>query len=296
MIPAQLIRLPNLGVLQATGADRRTYLQGQLTADLTKQPQNQWSFAGHCDPKGKLIAAFRLAQLPEQILMLMPQSLLQVDLPQLQKYAVFNQIELTDISAQWQCFAVVGAETSTLFASWQGEGNLRFHEQAQAWLEEQHAIVLIPHNQPLPAELAALPVATENHFVAAELQAVRPWFEAEHSGEFVPQMLNLDAVGGVTYDKGCYIGQETVARMYFRGGNKRALYLFETDAEASGELTMAVGDNWRRAGTIVSRAVVDQQQWFTAVLPKELPEQPEFKLGDRPAHLHPRPYPLMTRG
>ncbi|WP_298440565.1 hypothetical protein [uncultured Ferrimonas sp.] len=291
----QLIPVPSLGVIRATGADRKTYLQSQLTADLAKLPVNQWRFAGHCDPKGKMIAAFRLAHLDDQILMLMPQSLLQQDLPALNKYAVFNNIELVDSANQLSCYALVGAEAVALLAQWQGDDNLRQHGQCIALIDDDRAIIVAPSDNALPTELAQLPLGQESAFIASELLAARPWFTAEHSSEFVPQMLNLDAVGGIAYDKGCYIGQETVARMHFRGGNKRALYVLATDAEATGELQLQVGDNWRSAGKLVASAIDGERQIITAVMSKELPEQPQFRLGDTPAQLLPRPYPLFEK-
>ncbi|QIZ77431.1 YgfZ/GcvT domain-containing protein [Ferrimonas lipolytica] len=293
MIPTQLVPLPSMGVIRATGADRKTYLQSQLTCDLVKLPIGQWSFAGHCDPKGKMIAAFRLAHLADEILMLMPTSLLQADLPALNKYAVFNKIDLLDATESLQRFALIGDDALAPLANWSGDANLRHSGDAIALIDEGRAVVVLPAGQALPEELAQLPQGEQNDFIASELLAVRPWFEAQHSGEFVPQMVNLDAIGGIQYDKGCYIGQETIARMHFRGGNKRALYVLATSVDATGELQLQLGDNWRRAGTIIASVISGERQLLTVVMNKELPEQPQFQLGEHSATLLERPYPLF---
>ncbi|SHH77057.1 CAF17-like 4Fe-4S cluster assembly/insertion protein YgfZ [Ferrimonas marina] len=284
-----LIPLPNLGAIEAQGDDRLTYLQSQLTCDLVKLPQNRWTFGGHCDPKGKLLAAFRLCHHGDSLLMLMPQSLVEVDLPALAKYAVFNKIELTDATARYDAYGLL--DTAVL-DGWQGEDNLKQQGEALALIDGEHAIVLLPAGAELPADLAALPQGEAEQFIAAELAAGRPWFEAEHSAEFVPQMLNLDAVGGVQYDKGCYIGQETVARMHFRGGNKRALYVLTGQPSDADTLEMQVGDNWRRAGVVVARQANGDQQWLTAVLSKELAPDTRFRLGEAEYQLAPLPYRL----
>ncbi|WP_051201910.1 YgfZ/GcvT domain-containing protein [Ferrimonas senticii] len=290
---SQLFPLPSLGVIRASGADRISYLQGQLTSDIVKQPENHWNFSGHCDPKGKMIAAFRLLKQAEQLLLLMPKSLLELDLPALSKYAVFNKIDLVDASAELQLF---GLTDNAAIADWPGDDNLKQQDQALALIDGDRAIIVLPQGAELPASLAALAQGDEQQFIASELAAARPWFEAEHSSELVPQMVNLDAIGGIAYNKGCYIGQETVARMYFRGGNKRALYTLATSVDADGDdLQLKLGDNWRRAGTIIAKASDGERLLLTAVMTKELPEAPEFMLGEHTAELLERPYPLMEK-
>ncbi|MBY5993535.1 YgfZ/GcvT domain-containing protein [Ferrimonas balearica] len=284
-----LIPLSQLGVIRATGPDTQSYLQGQLTCDLTKLPEGQWSWGGHCDPKGKLIAAFRLCRRDGDVLMLMPQGQLEQDLPALNKYAVFNQVTLSDAGAQLDRYALVGSDALSLLP---GEGPLRALDQGLALVDGDSAILLLDAGASLPSALAELPRAEEALWLSTELRRGHPWFDAEQSLEFVPQMLNLDALGGIQYDKGCYIGQETVARMHFRGGNKRALYIL-TGAPAEGELQMQMGENWRRAGALVAKAQWQGQMVITAVMSKELDPDTAFRMGETPLTLVPRPYPLF---
>ncbi|GAA4877428.1 tRNA-modifying protein YgfZ [Ferrimonas pelagia] len=292
MTTPTLIPLNALGVLRAHGDDRQSYLQGQLTCDLVKLDPTQWHFGGHCDPKGKLIAAFRWLHSNDEILMLMPSSLIPLEQAALGKYAVFNKVEFVDASADYQCFALLNGQA--LLADWSGSGNLRQQGRISALLDGERALLLLPQGVELPESLAQLAQSEQAAFIASELEAGRPWFEAEHTGEFVPQMVNLDAIGGVQYDKGCYIGQETVARMHFRGGNKRALYVLQGAATDGDTLEMQLGDNWRRAGTIVAKQLVGEQIWLTAIMNKALEPDTAFRLGDTPLTLAPLPYALFS--
>lgn len=290
-IAPTLVPLSSLGVIRAIGPDTQSYLQGQLTCNLVKLPQNQWTWGGHCDPKGKLIAAFRLTRIEDGVLMLMPQGQLNQDLPALNKYAVFNKVTISDAGADYDCYGLVGQDALALLP---GEGAVRDLTPGQALVDGDRALLVLPKGSPLPENLAALPREAESLWIASEILAARPWFDESGCLEFVPQMLNLDAIGGIQYDKGCYIGQETVARMHFRGGNKRALYVL-TGAPAEGELQMQLGDNWRRAGTIVAQQEWAGQLYLSAVMNKELEADTAFRLGEAPLALQPRPYPLFEQ-
>ncbi|MBY6188159.1 hypothetical protein KUV89_16190 [Marinobacter hydrocarbonoclasticus] len=286
-----LVPLNSLGVIRAVGPDTQSYLQGQLTCDLVKLPQDQWTWGGHCDPKGKLIAAFRLARIEDGVLMLMPKGQLNQDLPALNKYAVFNKVTISDASADYDCYGLVGQDALSLLP---GEGPVRALSDGMALVDGDTAILVLSQGAALPAELSALPHAEEALWVANEIASARPWFEEAQCLEFVPQMLNLDAVGGVQYDKGCYIGQETVARMHFRGGNKRALYaLVGTPAE--GAMEMQVGENWRRAGSVVAQAEWAGRLYTSAVMSKELEPDTGFRIGEQAMALLARPYPLFEQ-
>jgi folate-binding protein YgfZ len=118
-------------------------------------------------------------------------------------------------------------------------------------------------------------------------------------GEFVPQMLNLQALNAISFTKGCYIGQETVARMKYRGGNKRAAYILTAATEetpaAGTAIEVQLGDNWRRSGQVVNAANINNQLWLLAVLPNDITAADSLRLGSDSApalQLMPLPYPL----
>ncbi|SDJ35400.1 hypothetical protein SAMN04488540_10780 [Ferrimonas sediminum] len=290
---AQLIPLTHLGIVRLTGDDTITFLQGQLTCNMNQLKPTHWSWGGHCDPKGKLLASFRIFKRDADVLLIMPRDLIAVDLPQMQKYAVFNKVELSDISDQLPLHGLLGDDAlDQADAHFPGTDSLRRLGDSQL-LRDSHSALVVGE---LPETLAGLDGADLSHWQQHEVAQAWPMLSQDHSGELVPQMLNLDAVGGIQYDKGCYIGQETIARMHFRGGNKRAMYIAMGSADAlpeDTELQMAMGDNWRRAGVVLNQALVNGQLWLTTILAKELDADTRLRLGEIELTLQPRPYPLF---
>ncbi|BDY03445.1 tRNA-modifying protein YgfZ [Ferrimonas sp. YFM] len=289
---AQLIPLTHLGLVRISGDDTLTFLQGQLTINLMTLEENQWSWGGHCDPKGKLLASFRVLKQGGDILMLMPKELISLDMPQLQKYAVFNKVTITDASDELPVHGLLGDDACQLAAElFAGDGNLRHLESASLLLDDASAILL----GEVPGGLSALESGSEAQWLRHEIAQAWPMLPASQSGELVPQMLNLDAVGGIQYDKGCYIGQETVARMHFRGGNKRATFVLKGSASAlpEGDLELALGENWRRGGTLLSSQLVEGELWATAVMAKDVEADARLRIGEVELAIEPRPYPLF---
>ncbi|MDX1392367.1 MAG: tRNA-modifying protein YgfZ, partial [Rheinheimera sp.] len=118
-------------------------------------------------------------------------------------------------------------------------------------------------------------------------------------GEFVPQMLNLQALNAISFTKGCYIGQETVARLKYRGGNKRAAYILQADTAelpaAGTDIEIQLGENWRRSGQVVNAANINNQLWLIAVLPNDITPADSLRLSSDSApalRIMPLPYSL----
>jgi len=301
--PLQLIPLNQFSVLSITGEERIKYLQGQVTCDVTALPAGRSTLGAHCDPKGKMWSVFRLAMLPEEILWLQHASVTPVQLPELKKYAVFSKVTIVDASAQWHCYGLVGAE-------------------APAWIKQAYGAKVAEHGGtlddgialrlPLPAPryllllrapaagaLATLPQAEPALWQTLDIDAGYPWLEAPGSGEFIPQMLNLQALDGISFTKGCYTGQETVARMKYLGRNKRALFILQgntgVSSAAGAPLEVQLGDNWRRAGNVINAVSLHGELRLLAVLPNDSTPEQHFRLVDSPEvmlTLKPLPYSL----
>lgn len=145
----------------------------------------------------------------------------------------------------------------------------------------------------------SLPIGDEALWWGLDIKAGIPHLEAVHQGEYIPQMLNLQALDGISFTKGCYMGQEIVARAKYRGANNRALFVLAGQASgpvASGDtLEIQLGDNWRRSGMVLNAWQQDGQLWLTAVLPKDTEADASFRLkqeeGSR-VSLQPLPYSL----
>lgn len=277
-LPAEptLFPLTDLAITSLSGQDRAKYLQGQVTCDVNALQPGQHTLGGHCDPKGKLWSDFRLLCLNDRLLMLTKPSVLARQLPELKKFAVFAKVEIDTYPGQ--VVGVAGQGTDAWIAD-------RFDVQMTALIEGGMAVQVEADRWLLVSEQPqefSLPVGQESLWWGLDIKAGIPHLEAVHQGEYIPQMLNLQALDGISFTKGCYMGQETVARAKYRGANNRALFVLSgtaTTPVASGDtLEIQLGDNWRRSGMVLNAWQQDGELWLTAVLPKDTEADARFRL------------------
>jgi len=201
--------LSHLGLVQVQGVDAIPFLQGQLSNDLTKLAPGAVMLAGLHNPQGRSIALLRLVLIaPELVLAVLPKELVTPVIARLSKFVLRAKVKITDASEAW---AVEGVEAP-----------------AGAPLSSIHVIARAES----PSDAAVDPVATAA-WHAREIAAGMPQVYAATSEAFVAQMLNLDAVGGIAFDKGCYTGQEVIARAHYRGKVKRRMQRFRTTGSAT---------------------------------------------------------------
>lgn len=260
----QFIQLAQYQLIEAHGADAEKYLQGQLTADVAALPSGANTLTAHCDPKGKMNAIFRLFKVSsEQFFFLVKKDLLPSALDALKKYAVFSKVsfDLRD----WQIVGVIGEKC----------GKIQPHFTLE--IDEQRAILL--NETPLSISFNA----DEKIWEAADIQAGIPSLSAKTQNEFIPQALNLQAIEqAISFTKGCYIGQETVARAKYRGANKRAMFILKGETQAQpeigSEIEMQLESNWRKTGTITSAVNLDGVLWLLVVMNNDIAPEQAFRL------------------
>jgi hypothetical protein len=255
--PQGATRLTDWGVIRASGADARKFLHGQLSQDVEHLGADRARLAGYCSAKGRLLATFVVwLRAPDEVLLACSADLLPATLKRLSMFVLRARCKLTDASAELPLWGLAGDEATLAL----GAG-----APAAAWERKPTAegeVVL------LPAGLAAGAQVPRYLWVGAEppaLPALDPdawrWLEAS-SGvarvmqatveQFVPQMVNLDLVGGVNFQKGCYPGQEVVARSQYRGTLKRRTSLFSSaGALAPGDEVFSEADPDQPAGMVV---------------------------------------------
>ena len=223
--------LTHEGILAVRGPDAGKFLQGQITCNITYLGSSGSSLGARCTPKGRMLSSFRIVSVADGFLLAMDQELLAAQLADLQKYAVFSKAKLGDESGAWVRYGLSGGE-----AALQALGlELATDADSVATSESLLAIRLSDGRAELwtPAEQAEsirqqlseqLPQATLNDWLLAQIRAGIGQVTGATRELFIPQMLNLQAVGGVSFKKGCYTGQEIVARMQYLGKLKRRLY------------------------------------------------------------------------
>jgi folate-binding protein YgfZ len=196
-----------LGVLALRGADAARFLQGQLSANIEKLAPGTSTFAGFHNPQGRVIALLALAAGagPDEFFALLPRELVAGVAQRLTKFVLRARVRIVDESAQWRALGLPGESTLSCAA--------RF-----SW--DRRSVLLVAAGD---APAHDDPVAREA-WERADIAAGMPQVYAATSETFVAQMLNLDLLGGaIAFDKGCYTGQEVIARAHYRGRVKRRL-------------------------------------------------------------------------
>lgn len=262
-----------IGVTKLTGQDNKTFLQGQLTCDLDNLSSENSLLGAHCDAKGKMLAVLQLVKSGEDMLALQAIDNVESHLPSLKKYAVFSKVEITDAHAEYH-FTGLSGDAALVWANSLSDQQLSAQQDT---IDTTVGIItsyprcdndtprLLVISQPSQLEsltqaLAATEATTQDsqYWFAADIVSGSPQILPSQQGEHVPQMLNLQMIDGISFKKGCYIGQETVARMHYRGTNKRAMFVLSAsshlECNVGDSLEKQIGENWRNAGTIVNVA------------------------------------------
>lgn len=251
--------LPHLGVIRARGEDAAHFLQGQLTQDVAGLKPGQARLAALCNPKGRMLASFQvLRRADDELLLVTSADTLAATLKRLSMFVLRARLKLSDATAELALRGLIGNATFSIAAgadqtSAEARNDSAFTIALPAADGAPRALWLATAGTPPPAaaELA------EADWLAAEVRAgvariTQPVVEA-----FVPQMLNYESVDGVHFQKGCYPGQEVVARSQFRGAIKRRAFVGWADgAVQAGQEVFSASAPEQPAGLIAQAAAV----------------------------------------
>jgi len=227
--------IAHLTVLTIGGKDAAKLLQGQITCNVNDVTGIKSSLGALCNPKGRAITTFLLIKTGDAFLMVLPEELLESVKKRLRMYILRSDVTLTDSSDQLCLIGLCypATETEPLFATTQNDlisVNLSATQNRQLVIAEtDKAIALWSDrlgNQGFQPE-------NSDQWRYLDILAGMPWLTTETSEEFIPQMLNLDILGGISFNKGCYTGQEIVARTHYLGKTKRAMFLAECDTPST---------------------------------------------------------------
>lgn len=274
-----LCPLPAFETIRITGQDNAKFLQGQTTCDLTQLTEQNFLRGAHCDAKGKMWSIFHLSKHGEEIWFTAFRDELQASLAQLKKFGVFSKISFELAHESLATLGITGPSSHALITQLgakvpaKGQSNDCLGGKIMA-LDSQHFLLVIPVDA--ATELAGkpeLPWAAPTVWLAQHIEHGIPYLEQAVIGDYVPQMLNLQSLDAISFTKGCYIGQETVARMKYLGKNKRATYLLTSDSvetPASGtEIEVQWSENWRRIGHVLNAVNLQGKLLVLAVLPND---------------------------
>jgi folate-binding protein YgfZ len=269
--------LPHLGVIRATGADAASFLHNQLTNDVLLMKDGECRLAAFCNAKGRMQASFVIyKRSAEEVLLICRRDLMAQTVKRLSMFVMRAKAKLSDASDAFQLLGLAGESvglvlgdaslTAQTLPAWQRRvwvSPLAATTEASAAtadvltlypaLGQPRALWVAPVDVPQPAH--AGPVLTPALWQVGEVLSGIAWVEQATFEAFVPQMLNYESVDGVNFKKGCYPGQEIVARSQFRGTLKRRAFIVQSPVPmAAGQEVFSSLDATQPCGLIAQAA------------------------------------------
>ncbi|HHM05191.1 MAG TPA: folate-binding protein [Gammaproteobacteria bacterium] len=260
--------LSHLALLRARGPDAATFLQGQLTHDIHAATATHSPLAAHCSPQGRVLALLRILAREDGYGLLLPRALLEDTLARLRTYVLMAKVSLEPDPET----VLIGYAAATAEATLTGLLGGCPTEDHGTLSTAAYTTVRLPGPHPrfvISGSAADIQTLWQKLDVNAAPVGAAPWrlldilagmpqVTPETADRFVPQMLNLDVLGAINFQKGCYTGQEVVARMRYLGKLKRRMFLLHCDADTPPGPGAALYSPALRsdeaAGTVVSAA------------------------------------------
>ena len=258
--------LAQLALIRFSGEDAPAFLHNQLSCDVFALKPGASTYGAYCTPKGRMLASFLLWRSERDFFMQLPLALREPVQKQLSKFILRSKVKAADVSSDYTLIGVAGQEAAALVQQVVGQAPREMHEVVIA----PDAMVLR-----LPGDRFEMAVAKDQasrvveilgaggeksdpqHWEWLDIRAGIPTILPATQEAFVPQMANLDLIGGVSFDKGCYPGQEIVARMHYRGTLKQRMYLAHiagTEKPQPGDKLYSPDFGDQASGTIVNAA------------------------------------------
>jgi tRNA-modifying protein YgfZ len=247
------VRLQDWGVILAEGADAAVFLNGQLTQDMLHLESARASLAGYCSPKGRLLATFVAWRLSaDRFALACSADLLPATLKRLSMHVLRAKCKLSDASEAWPLHGLAGPSADAALGTALPNGSWACAALGGSCVIRLPAVDATSRYLWAGPDVPPLPALDADAWRWLEVHSGLPRVSAATADQFVPQMLNLELLGGVNFKKGCYPGQEIVARSQYRGTLKRRTYLMACDAAlAAGAEVFHSEDPGQPAGMVV---------------------------------------------
>jgi folate-binding protein YgfZ len=311
-----VVDLSHLGLIAVGGPEAESFLQGQVSNDVRELSDAHTQLSSHCSPKGRMLANFRVLRIEESIFLVLPRSQMAPLLKRLRMFLLRAKAQIDDASDALVCFGLIGgcadAALGELF------GALPQHDNAMSRAGDaaliripgviQRFLFISPAEQAkalwqLAVTEAGAAEANPDLWALHDIRAGLPTVLPETSDAFVPQMTNMQLIDGVSFHKGCYTGQEVVARMQYLGKLKRRMYIAEVQTDQApqpGDLLSAPGSTSEQApGRVVDARPAGPDTWQMLVVAEiSAAEANDLHLGDDGPRLRlqPPPYGFPAEG
>jgi folate-binding protein YgfZ len=297
--------LPHLGVIRAEGAEAASFLHNQLTNDVLLMKEGQCRLAAFCNAKGRMQASFVVyKRSADDLLLICRKDLLAQTVKRLSMFVMRAKAKLSDATDEFQLLGLAGAAVADVLSTRPADTHAPVAPWQRHAVDAADVLTLYPAlGQPralwlAPKDVAAPagPAMSADLWQVGEVMSGIAWVELATFEAFVPQMLNYESVEGVNFKKGCYPGQEIVARSQFRGTLKRRAFVVQSAAPmAAGQEVFSSVDATQPCGLVAQAASDGASHVAVVELQFSATENSHLHLGaaDGPAlNLLPLPYAL----
>lgn len=225
-----LYAIPHLSILKVSGDDAAQFLQGQLTCNIKELTEQNSFFSGFCNAKGRVISTLLILKQNDEFLIILPTVLLEKVKNKLKMYVLRSKVQLENASEEF-CLSGLSYTNEIALNLSLPETDFSRHNKLLK-LPNVHYLLIANAEESVSFWSERIKqgfqVQGSQLWQALDLNAGLAWLDETSSEEYIPQMLNLDKLGGISFTKGCYTGQEVVARTHYLGKAKRELFLAET--------------------------------------------------------------------
>ncbi|MEQ1775085.1 MAG: folate-binding protein [Burkholderiales bacterium] len=257
-------KITSSALLRFEGPDAQAFLQGQLTNTVQALTSARSQYSGYCTAKGRLLACLLLWQHDGAYFALLPREIGEPIRKRLSMYILRAKVKATDVSVDHVCFGVAGADAAQCVSALAGAAPANVHDARH---EDGVSILKLPVNRYLVAAAAAkapaieraltqcATVAAESLWSQLDIEAGIPTIVAATQEQFVPQTVNFDFIDALSFDKGCYPGQEIVARTHYLGKSKQRMvraHVDSADVPHAGDKLYSEAFGDQASGMIVS--------------------------------------------
>lgn len=300
------VQLDHQGILAIRGEDAGKFLQGYVTCDVDAATATVWQMGAFCNLQGRMLSSFLIVKSGSDYLLKMDRELVATTQAFLHKYLAFFKAETVDVSSDYRLTGITGPAArgviESLFPSCPSPQQPHCEHDGthllllsgdparfELWLSAEKEVEL---KQALPTQFV---LGATDRWTWMDIQQGIGWVVPALSEKFVPQMMNYQLIDAIDFDKGCYLGQEIVARMQYRGQLKRQMYHARVNEEqpplAGATVKNQAGDN---AGTVVCAVAVNEGHELLAVLHKDDERQLFFLESGEEITLLPLPYTINS--
>ncbi len=268
-----LCDLSNLGLIQASGDEAQSFLHGQFTNDFNAITSDKSQLSSYCNPKGRMLSIFRIFKQSENYFLLIHKDAIEITLKKLNMFKLMAKVELTDVSDDYAVFGIAGPGSDELLST----VNLTPpKENSQVTQISDSTIIKMP-SQSLRYLLISkvdyainiwneiskrVILANSSVWEIFDIQDGVPQITSATSEAFIPQMVNLELIDGVNFQKGCYPGQEIVARTHYLGKPNRRMYRIKIDdseCPLAGDNVYSNSDGDQPVGKIVTAQKINEK-------------------------------------